>query len=600
MASVIGSEFDYEVLREASQLEEDVLLQRLEKAFSAGLVRQVPHQKSIFRFTDDRIRELLLNDLIPIRRGKYHLRIAEAMQKAYSKNLESQAEAIASHFLEGGDTERTIKYSLMAGDRNRAIHAYEQAIANYKRALDLVELEGDRDEEKAATYEKLGQCYDYAGHSQESLQSFEQAVAIFEKLHDFKSCARISVQLFWAVLVAKGHRDGLLVTRQALKYVEETPESYEAADIYSQLAHVLGCMDEYDEVDSWCKRALEAGEKSGNYAAVSEALLGMGCNLTDVGRIDEGLPLLGKSLEIALQHDEAVRQVFMSLVNLSSYTYPRDLSKGREIASRSLDLTKRENMLIRQTCSQAWLSKLDWLSGNWTLALEEIVEAFKLQERVGFEFFYGVGHPEACRGLIHLSFGDLEQAEKYLQAASVKQYDKITPIVETQLGLAKLRLEQGRDEDAKTHLKICVNTFKPAEFTTDPLLHIETLLRLTSIYARDGQLEEARRMSEWAKRLADTLKSDAGLAMASQAEASLLLASGDRKGAAEAFTKCLVLWEKAGWPYYQAKAMVAYSDAIANTSPEEWRKVLEEASEIFRKLGAKRDIEGTQARLSVS
>jgi tetratricopeptide (TPR) repeat protein len=194
----------------------------------------------------------------------------------------------------------------------------------------------------------------------------------------------------------------------------------------------------------------------------------------------------------------------------------------------------------------------------------------------------------------------LEQAEKYLQAASVKQYDKITPIVETQLGLAKLRLEQGRDEEAKTHLKICVNTFKPAEFTTDPLLHIETLLRLTSIYARDGQLEEARRMFEWAKRLADTLKSDAGLAMASQAEASLLLASGDRKGAVEAFTKCLVLWEKAGWPYYQAKAMVAYSDAIANTSPEEWRKVLEEASEIFRKLGAKRDIEGTQARLSVS
>jgi tetratricopeptide (TPR) repeat protein len=192
----------------------------------------------------------------------------------------------------------------------------------------------------------------------------------------------------------------------------------------------------------------------------------------------------------------------------------------------------------------------------------------------------------------------LEQAEKYLQAASVKQYDKITPIVETQLGLAKLRLEQGRDEEAKTHLEICVNTFKPAEFTTDPLLHIETLLRLTSIYARDGQLEEARRMSEWARRLAETLKSDAGLAMASQAEASLLLASSDHKRAEEAYLKSLGLWEKAGWPYYHAKALVAYSEALAHEHPEESRKRLMQAAEIFRKLGAKRDLERAEGKLS--
>jgi len=598
MASVIGSEFDFEVLREVSQLEEDTLLPKLETAFSAGLVQQIPRKKNIFRFTDDRIRELLLNDLIPIRRGKYHLKIAEAMQKVYSKNLGNQAEAIAMHFSEGGDTEGTTKYSLMAGDRNRAIHAYEQAIADYKRALDLVELEGDRDEEKAAIREKLGHCYDYAGHSQESLQSFEQAVAIFEKLHDFKSCARISMWLSRAVSVAKGLRDSILAVRQALKYVEETPESYEAAGIYSQLASGLATMDEYDEANGWCKRALEAGEKSGNYAAVSDALLNMGACLTDFGRIDEGLPLLEKSLEIAIQHDQPAWEVVDALVNLSAYTYPRDLSKAREFASRWLNLAKRENMLFWQAHSQILLSRLDWLSGNWTLALEEIVEAFEIQERVGFKFQYGLGaHPEASRGLIHLGFGDLEQAEKYLQAASVKQYEKITPIVEIHLGLAELRLEQGREEEAKAHFEICVNTFKDHEFTTFPLLHIETLFHLTSIYAKNQELERAREASQWAKRLAETLKSDAGLAMAAQAEASLLLATGDRKGAEEASLKSLGLWEKAGWPYYQAKALVSYSEIIAQTNPDESKKRLEQAAEIFKKLGAKRDLEKAEAKL---
>jgi predicted ATPase len=140
MASVIGSEFDFEVLREVTQTEEDVLLESLEAAMTAGLISEVPNRKDVFRFADNRIRELLLGDLIRSRRRRYHVRIAEAMEKAYSKNLENQAEAMATHFSEGGDTERTVKYSIMAGDRNRTIHAYDQAISDYKRALDLIDL----------------------------------------------------------------------------------------------------------------------------------------------------------------------------------------------------------------------------------------------------------------------------------------------------------------------------------------------------------------------------------------------------------------------------------------------------------------------------
>jgi hypothetical protein len=86
--------------------------------------------------------------------------------------------------------------------------------------------------------------------------------------------------------------------------------------------------------------------------------------------------------------------------------------------------------------------------------------------------------------------------------------------------------------------------------------------------------------------------------MASQAQAALLLASGDQKGADEAYLKSIGLGEKAGWPYYHAKALVAYSEALAQKSPEESRKRLMQAGEIFRSLGAKRDLEGAEAKLS--
>ncbi len=78
-----------------------------------------------------------------------------------------------------------------------------------------------------------------------------------------------------------------------------------------------------------------------------------------------------------------------------------------------------------------------------------------------------------------------------------------------------------------------------------------------------------------------------------------MLAGGDRKAAEDAYLRSLGLWEKAGWPYYHAKALVAYSEAIAQTNPDESAKQLQKAADTFRKLGAKRDLQRAEGRLSL-
>ena len=600
MASVMGSEFDFEVLHEVSQLEEDTLLQRLEKAFSAGLVRQVPRQESVFKFTDDRIRQLLLNDLIPIRRAKYHLKIAEAMQKAYLKNPEGQAESIANHFSEGGDTEQTIKYSIIAGDRNRTIHAYQQATQDYKRALDLIERDESREGERASIHEKLAACYNLAGQPQDSARHYQESLGIYERLHDFKACARISVELSYALFRSgpTGVNDGVKVVRQALKYVEADPESYEAAEVYSSLADFLASSTgEYDEANMWADKALEAGEKSGNFVAVVQTLtMAKAAFLLSSGRIDEGLQLLEKALALALAHGLHLWTTNI-LTNLSVYTFCRNIVESREFALRILEVAKRECIITSEAGSYALLSYLDWLKGDWAVALDEVDRALQMAERLGF-----MNDPimlgEAGRGFIRLGMGDLDQAERNLEESKAKQSDRIPYVVVINLALGEVKLEQGREDEARAHFETCVNAFKKLELEPFPPHQIETLLHLTAIYAKHEQLDEARKMSEWAGRLAETVKGDACFAMASQAEASLLLASSDQKGAEEAYLKSLHLWEKAGWPYYHAKALVAYSEALTLKSPEESRKRLGQAVQIFRKLGAKRDLERAEARLS--
>ena len=156
LAAVIGSEFDFAVLRESTQENEDSLLENLESTVAQGFIVEVPHEKSRFMFTDNRIREFLLEELIQIRRVRYHLKIAEAMEKVYSKSLEQNTSVIAHHFAESGDLGRAIKYFVMAGDASMAIHEYEQAIIVYKRALDLTEGKG---KERGVILDKLGRCY---------------------------------------------------------------------------------------------------------------------------------------------------------------------------------------------------------------------------------------------------------------------------------------------------------------------------------------------------------------------------------------------------------------------------------------------------------
>ncbi len=599
-AAVAGSEFNFELLEEVSRLDQDAVLQRIETVLSAGIILEAPRERGNFRFADNRLRELLLDDLSRIRQAKYHLKIAEAMEKLYSKNLERHAEALAYHYSEGGNAQLSIKYSEMVGDRNRSVHAYEQAINDYRRALDLLDLQEAGDQDKATVLEKLANCYIYAGKLQDGSFCFERALAIFEKLNDRNACARAYIGLAKIARATKGmgpgSREAVLVLRRGLKFLGEDFQSFDVAWVYSKLSEHLGLLDEWDEANACAEKALAIGEKTQNFGALAEALSMKASFLTDTGKLDEGLPLWERAFNLSLKHEQ-FEEAMNSLHNLSIYTYQRDLLKARELALQNLEISSRVNHILRQAFVSLYLSYLNWLQGNWNEAISRSESAFEIKRRLNLTAIIG-SWDDAWKGWLLLSTGQLEQAETEIQKALGSQEPKITFIVAANLVMGILRIEQGREDEARKHFETCVDAFKNWEFTTMPLLHVEALLHLTSIYITQGKPEKALETTQWARRIAEQLRSDAALAMAFQAEACLLGVQGNQKTGEEAYVKSLALWEKAGWPYYQAKALVAYSDAIAHTSSDESRKRLEQASQIFSKLGAKRDLERTKAKLT--
>lgn len=78
VAALIGEEFDLEVLVRAGRLDDDAVLTALDEAVAARLVLEFAPLR--YRFTDDTVRETILDGLTEPRRSRAHHRVTEAIE----------------------------------------------------------------------------------------------------------------------------------------------------------------------------------------------------------------------------------------------------------------------------------------------------------------------------------------------------------------------------------------------------------------------------------------------------------------------------------------------------------------------------------------
>lgn len=139
-ASVIGLEFDYELLLDVVDVPEESVLRHIETSLKAGLLYERKIDRSYFMgFADPRIRDILLVDLSTIRKRRLHEKIARSMERIYSRNRSEHLAQIAYHYVEGANLEKAIEYSKLAGGRAASLHAYDEAIRHYQNVIDLSE-----------------------------------------------------------------------------------------------------------------------------------------------------------------------------------------------------------------------------------------------------------------------------------------------------------------------------------------------------------------------------------------------------------------------------------------------------------------------------
>ena len=140
LAAVIGRDFDLDLLSRAAEIPEEELLDILDAASGAALVRELEEPQGRYIFVHALIQHTLYVDMGPNRRARAHRLVAEALESVCGGDPGSRVGELARHWIGAThpiDLTKAMGYSRQAGDAALRALAPADALRHYTDALDL-------------------------------------------------------------------------------------------------------------------------------------------------------------------------------------------------------------------------------------------------------------------------------------------------------------------------------------------------------------------------------------------------------------------------------------------------------------------------------
>ncbi len=140
VAAVIGREFDLDLTAAVSGVEEGALIELLEEAHAATLVREVPEAPGRYTFSHALVQHTIYQDLGGARRARLHLQVADALELRMGSSPGDRAGELARHYLlasRPAETDKALAYARLAGEAALDALAPDEALRWFVQALEL-------------------------------------------------------------------------------------------------------------------------------------------------------------------------------------------------------------------------------------------------------------------------------------------------------------------------------------------------------------------------------------------------------------------------------------------------------------------------------
>jgi DNA-binding CsgD family transcriptional regulator/tetratricopeptide (TPR) repeat protein len=472
-------------------------------------------------------------------RQRLHRRLLTALEGGG----EEDPARLAHHAEAAGEEERTRRYSVQAAREASFRGAHREAARQYERAAANAGALGPGEHADLL----LAWSVELVSFDADRIVPLRRRVLALRREAGDAVGEAAAKEWLSAALWGEGRTvESAALAEEAVTSLEALPPGPELAEAYSWLARIAMLANRAEEAERWARKAIELSERVGDRSAQMNGLIALGATeITNHERL-EGLVLLDRAAEVALElgndtaHSRVLDNAGSALARLRRY----DLALP--YFERSLAFASERDLDVSIGYSTAWLARVRFEQGDWDEA-EALVAGQVPHEhvhvRIALRLVQGRlasrrGQPEAA--------GLLDDAWEL--AVVIGEIQRLGPVA---AGRAELAWLAGRPEAIAS---LVGETFELAR-------------------AR-GQRWAVGELGFWLWR-AGVLRD----APADAAEPFALQIDGDWQGAAAA-------WERIGCPYERAEALADGDEAAQRT-----------ALEIFTRLGAEPAADRLRAEL---
>jgi adenylate cyclase len=355
-AAVLGHHFEPDLLEEVAEVDGETLTAALHEAERARILTGPSGRRDItWRFAHRLTCQLLTSAIPQLRRQRLHLRVADAMTRL-DRESRLHVSGIAHHLYWAGrlaDPARTARGLIAAGDAAYAMYASEEAVQQYRRALEVLRETNGNHSERLAVQERLADLLALLGDRGAAMEHYQSVSAGHRAARapvDEARIARKTGTLHWQ---AGDRAEAMASYRRALEQISGSTAHIEAAHLYHELGLAAFRSGDNQRAVEWAERALQSAERAltepagdadhvrtAATAAIAQATNTIGVALARSGQLDAARERIEQSLAAAqdLGLLDVACRAYANLGVLYSSVEPKraiDVSlTGLEIASK--------------------------------------------------------------------------------------------------------------------------------------------------------------------------------------------------------------------------------------------------------------------------
>jgi len=597
LASFIGNDFNFEALCGVTSLEENKLLEVLERMLKTGLIKErLIRGEEVYSFTDIIIRDVVHEEVSLLRHKKLHGVVGSALEKAYAKRIDEHLGELAYHFLEGGDEDKALDYFLKAGEKAVKVYANGEATSYFQHALKLLEEKEGELRQKGHVLEELGNIKKIVGENEACMKYWNDALLLWKQLDEKGEVSRLHrkmANVLWEKMSdtekAEKHHE------QVLKILESGPESVELASLYEDMARMYFRTETMAKALPWAEKALELAKKLNELETIANSYLTLGVIIGSSGDLKKALKCDERALKIALDNgyiETAVR----AYTTLAIWLPYGENEKCLDCFKKGFELARKAGITFYISRIGTNLADVYFCMGNVNKAIPLAEESVALDRKAGNVTHLSVSL--GTLGVIYQVLGEWDKSEQYFREAlsNSQRLKDNQSIISSLFYLGWLYYDKGEYAKAREFFEKTYEVMGKAGWK---LTQMSSSVFIIFVYTELGEIEKAKNLVDNLKKSAFEVEDKWLIARADWAAATLLRAQKKWKESIELFEKALQEFEALNirrWDlYWCARFLCDYARAYSERSEEGDREkafnLLNQALELFQKLDAKKEIE---------